>query len=362
MKRAGIVGLGLWAPAEVRRNDAWPDSFTDAFHADRAARGVRDFTSLEAKSETRRFDALYVKHATPHEGDPFKGATERRVAPAEQPTVHGDALAAVRALEDAGVDPRDVDLVISSALVPDRLVPSNGPGVQHLTGCVNAPGISVESYCSAAVAQLDLAAGLVASGRARFVLCVQSHQIARVNDLALPFSPMFGDASSAFVVGEVPGERGLVEVVRGGNGALAGAVTFTYKSNPNALWWRDAHGPVVPGSEDLAGARLIGQNLLAYAMDTLSDLVAKTGSPIDRAAAVCTMQPLVWFQDAVADGLGISSSCVPSTYAKYAHVGAVGVVANLIEARERGLLTAKAPVVLYAHGAGVTRYAALLYW
>jgi 3-oxoacyl-[acyl-carrier-protein] synthase-3 len=84
--------------------------------------------------------------------------------------------------------------------------------------------------------------------------------------------------------------------------------------------------------------------------------------PVDAIAALATIQPLVWYTAAVAEGLGISPDRVPSTYRRFAHIGGAGVVANLLEARERGLLHSGAPVVLYAHGAGITRYASLLRW
>jgi 3-oxoacyl-[acyl-carrier-protein] synthase III len=79
-------------------------------------------------------------------------------------------------------------------------------------------------------------------------------------------------------------------------------------------------------------------------------------------AALCTVQPASWYQAAIADELGLPPERVPSTQARLAHVGAAGVVANLIEARDRALLRDGAPVILFAHGAGITRYAALLRW
>jgi 3-oxoacyl-[acyl-carrier-protein] synthase-3 len=359
---AGILGLGLWLPEQVRGNDAWPESFTRGFHAARAAGGASDFTAIEARAEGRPYDELYRRHALPHDGDPFKGAVERRVAPSDQPSVIGDTQAALRALEDARVDPEEVDLVLSSALVPDKLVPSNGPAIQHLAGCVHAAAIGVESYCSAGLAQLDLAAGLVEAGRARHVLCVQSHQIARINDLEVPISPLFGDASSAFVVGPVPDDRGLVRMVRGGDGSLHAAVTHAYRDTPGARWWLDAAGPVRPGSDDFEGARRFTHNLLAYAIDTVRELCALSAFPVEEAAALVMMQPIAWFQPAVADGLGLPEARVPTTFTRYGHLGAAGIVANLVEARRGGLLRDGAPVLAYAHGAGMTRYAALLRW
>jgi 3-oxoacyl-[acyl-carrier-protein] synthase III len=84
--------------------------------------------------------------------------------------------------------------------------------------------------------------------------------------------------------------------------------------------------------------------------------------PLDAVRAFITMQPMVWYQPALADALGVPPERLPSTYTTYAHIGGCAVVANLIEARARGLLADGVPVVLYAHGAGITRYAALVRW
>ncbi len=362
MNRAGIVGMGLWVPETVRGNDAWPESFSRAFRQQREARRARDFTAIDSASIDRPYDELFVKHAEAHENDPFKGATRRRVVDSSIPTVEGDASAARSALADAGVEARDVDLILSSALVQDELCPSNGPAIQALVGCVRAPGIGVEGYCSSSLAQLDLAAGLVESGRARFVLCVQSHQISRINDLALPTSPIFGDGAAAFVVGRVPDGRGLARIVRGGDGSLRAAVTFTYTTTPGAHWWRDASGPVVPGTEDPVAARRFTRSILAYPIDTIRELCASTEIAPEAISVLAMIQPVVWYQPAVADGLGIPNARVPSTYTEYAHLGGASIVANLLEARRRGLLEDGANVILYAHGAGTTRYAALLRW
>jgi len=359
---AGVVGMGLWVPDTIRRKDAWPDSFADSFHASREERRRRDFTDVSAGEKLRPYEALFARHASQYDDDPFKGAVERRIASPDVPTAEGDTIAAKRALEDARVDPQDVDLIVASALVPDRLVPSNGPHIQDALGCVRAAAIGVESYCSSAISQVDLSAALVESGRARFVLCVQSHQIARINDLALPFSPIFGDASTAFVVGAVAEGRGLSTVARGGDGSLRAAITHTYPSTPNARWWHDARAPIRPGSDDPRLARIVAENSLAYGIDTIREVCSMAKIPIDAVRAFATVQPMAWYQAALADGLGVPPARIPTTYPRYGHLGGAGVIANLIEARELGLLTDRAPIVLFGTGAGITRFAALLRW
>ena len=346
----------------MRSNDAWPDAFVKAFRDHRDARRGGDFTDIEQRNPDRPYEELFLRHAIPHDDDPFKGARERRIADPDVPTAEGDAAAARLALKEAGIEPGDVDLVMSSAVVQDELVPSNGPAIQELLGCTRAPGIGVESYCSAALAQLDLAVPLVETGRARFVLCVISHQLNRINDMTQAVSPIFGDASAAFVVGEVPIGRGLVRMVRGGDGSLRGAVTHAYRDTPGATWWKDASGPVRPGILDPAAAKRLARNALKYPIETIRELTEITQVPLDAVAAVAMIQPLPWYQAAVADGLGLPPERVPSTYDRYAHLGGAGVIANLIEARRRGLLRDGSPVVLYAHGAGIARYAAMLRW
>lgn len=362
MIAAGISGLGLYLPDEVRTNDAWPPSFVERFHGARAALAERDFTHIEQDGEGRPYDDLYRKHALPHDGDPFKGAVTRRVAPAELSSAECDARAVRAALAEAGVAPRDVSVILSSALVPDRLAPSNGPAIAHLVGCVNAAGIGVEGFCSSSVAQLDLAAALVQAGRANHVVCVQSHLLSRINDLDTPMSPIFGDASAAFVVSRVPDDRGLVELVRGGDGSLAGAVTYTCKARPDAVWYRNLEGPLIPGTDDLAAAKRLARHALAYPIDTIRELAEKANVSLDAVACFAAIQPLAWYQAALADGLGVPANRVPSTYTEVGHLGSAGIVANLLEGRRRGHLRDGAMVVVYAHGAGVTRYGAMLRW
>jgi 3-oxoacyl-[acyl-carrier-protein] synthase-3 len=362
MKRAGIVGLGLWIPPTVRRNDAWPASFVDTYLEKRESRKTVDLMHVERARPGRPYEPLFQRHAAPHDGDPFKGAVERRVAPPELPSVEGDAKAVKSALEDAGVDPRDVSLILSSAVVPDRVCPPNATAIQYLSGCVHAAALGVEAYCASAAAQLELAAAMVETGRARVVVCVQSHQITRSMDLSHPSSPVFGDAASAFVVAEVPADRGLVGIVGKCDGSLAGAVTWNYEGNLAGTWRCGAQGPLFLGAEDPNALRHLVDNALAYPIDSIRELCTRTETPIDAIAVLATIQPLVWYQAAVADGLGLSLERAPSTHARYAHIGGCAIVANLLAARERGMLVDRAPVVLYGHGAGLSLYAAMLRW
>jgi len=167
MSRAGIVGLGLWLPETVRRNDAWPESFVRAFREERERRKTVDLTHVDRVDGERPFEELFLRHATPFDDDPFKGAVERRIASCDEPVAECDARAARLALRDAGIRPEQVDLIVSSAVLPDQASAPNAPAIQELVGCRNAAGIGVESFCWSSISRLGLAASLVEAGRAR---------------------------------------------------------------------------------------------------------------------------------------------------------------------------------------------------
>jgi 3-oxoacyl-[acyl-carrier-protein] synthase-3 len=63
-------------------------------------------------------------------------------------SAEAEAIAGRGALEDAGVDPRDVDLVLGWAMVPDRVTPPSAPRVAHLVGATKAAGMGLDVACA----------------------------------------------------------------------------------------------------------------------------------------------------------------------------------------------------------------------
>lgn len=348
MTAANIRGLGLWLPEEVRANDAWPPAFAAQFGE--LHRG--DFTRVDAAPDA--IGAIAMRHAQPFERDPFRGTGRRHVARDILPS-DAEARAGARALEDAGLDPREVDVVFSHSLVPDRLTPPNAPRVAHLLGLSRAAAFGVDGVCASALAQLVLAAGMIESGRARHVLLVQSHLVSPTLDYAHPASVFLGDAASAIVLG--PASSGGVGAhVARADGALHGGITWERRDG-GARRWYEPGGGFCPGSADRDAVRAMSARLLHFGVDTLTELFAASGvAPAE--VTLVSFQPTAWYPAALAEALGVARA--PSTFDRIAHVGACGVVANLLEARTRGLLDPRAPVALYAHGAGVNRIGVLL--
>ena len=353
--KAGILGLGHWLPERVRTNDAWPAEFAAA-HGKRAQ---AELTEIRANPSGDAIDRLVARCASAEDADAFFGTIHRRVAE-DDATVHAVETAAGRAaLEDAGVDGRRVDLVISYAAVPDRIAPSPASAVAHAVGATGALGIGMEGACASSVIGLDLAAAMIESRRARFVLLTHSHLMTRALPMAHPASPNIGDAATAILVGEV--DRGGILATRAvSHGEYYDAVVLARRKGDAPLC--HAGGPISIGSYDSEAAQQLVRETVRIGAATLRETLDRAGLGPGDVDVMTSVQPRQWVPRAIAEAAGMDPGVAVDTFKQYAHLGACGPIVNLIAARRAGRLKAGARIALYGQGAGFTRAAAIVEW
>jgi 3-oxoacyl-[acyl-carrier-protein] synthase-3 len=352
--RAAVLGLGSFLPDTVRENTDWPADFVGRL-AGRAGSELADVRAADGDP----CGALMTRYLAAEADDPFRGSTRRRVADPAMSSAEAEAIAGRRALADAGVAASEVDLVLSWAMVPDRVTPPTGPRVAHLLGAERAAGLGMDAACATAIAQLALGAAMIESGRARLVLLTQSHLIARANPLDHPASPLVGDAASAIVLGasEKAGV-GFAHMVS--QGEYHDAVTWVRGRGEDEPPWFEAGACFVAGSRDRAAVKALSSRLVHVARDTVAELLERARRPIGSIDVLACTQPRRWFPAAVAESVGLPPAKAPHTFDELGHIGGVAPVINLIEARRLGLLGPGASVLLFGMGAGITRAAALL--
>lgn len=146
------------------------------------------------------------------------GTTERRVGIGSRPVVAGESSsgmaieAARRAVAAAGLPVGEIDLVLSAAAVAEQPIPATAPLIQQGLGLGRAriPAFDVNASCLSFVAAFDVAAQMIAAGRASHVLVVSSEIPSR----ALPWSgspdtaALFGDGAAAAVLSANAGATG----------------------------------------------------------------------------------------------------------------------------------------------------------
>ena len=124
-----------------------------------------------------------------------------------------------RALEDAGLEPSDIDIVLLATTTPDALVPGTSATVQAGIG-VPGGAFDVNAACSGFVYGLVTAAGLAAVGSGR-ILLIGADSLSRITDWDdRTMAVLVGDGAGAVVVEPVEGPGGLLSWNMGADGSL----------------------------------------------------------------------------------------------------------------------------------------------
>lgn len=100
------------------------------------------------------------------------GIVQRHFCAAGQGPAELAEHAARRALEAAGLEPRDLDYVLFNTMTPDHIFPGSGPLLTARLGCGTTPALDLRAQCAAFPFSLQIADGLLKSGAARRVLIV----------------------------------------------------------------------------------------------------------------------------------------------------------------------------------------------
>ncbi len=148
------------------------------------------------------------------------GVKERRVCTAETALDLG-AEASKRALENAGVDAAQLDLIIGATISADTISPGLGGMVQNRLGA-SCPAFDMNVACPGFLFALDVAAGFFARGTVKKVLVVSAERMSGLIDWTdRGTCCIFGDGAGAAVLGEGDGYLASELHTQGGDGIIA---------------------------------------------------------------------------------------------------------------------------------------------
>ena len=118
--------------------------------------------------------------------------------------------ASTRALEAAGRQASEVDLIVVATSTPDMVFPSSAAILQHKLGIAGCPAFDVQAVCSGFVYALTVADALIKTGSARCALVVGAEVFSRILDFDdRTTCVLFGDGAGAVVL-EASDEPGIL--------------------------------------------------------------------------------------------------------------------------------------------------------
>lgn len=282
------------------------------------------------------------------------GIRERHLAAEGETTCDLAEQASRRALEAAGVDAGELDLIVLGTTTPDQVFPSTACLLQARLGASGCPAFDVQAVCTGFVYALAVADQFIRCGSSRRALVVGADTFTRLldwNDRST--CVLFGDGAGAVVL-EAADEPGIIGTHLHADGKLAnllevpGGVSQGYE----------------PLSEGAGFVRMQGNALFKVAVTRLAGVVDETLRAHGFAAA--ELDWLVPHQanrrilDAIARRLDLPAERVVNTVAEHGNTSAASVPLALDVAVRDGRIRRGDLLLLEAFGGGLTWGSALV--
>jgi 3-oxoacyl-[acyl-carrier-protein] synthase III len=275
------------------------------------------------------------------------GVHERRhVADGER--LQDLATAAGRqALDEAELDPADLDLVLVATVGADELLPNAAPLVALDLGAHRAGAIDLGAACTGFLSALSLAAAQVECGRCQHVLVIGADVLSRFTDKSdRGTAALFADGAGAAVVGAANGGPGLIGHI--------------------ALHADGVGAPAICARHDDQIIHMQGHDTFKAAVQRLSEstleAVARVGLDLDDIGLFVYHQANSRILAAVGERLGVEPARVIDCIDCYGNTSSATLPIALADARERGMLEPGMNVLLAAFGAGFTWGAGVIQW
>jgi 3-oxoacyl-[acyl-carrier-protein] synthase-3 len=289
------------------------------------------------------------------------GISERRIAPEEEATSDLALRAAQSALEAAGLDPADLDMILVATITPDMPFPSTACVLQDRLGARRAGAVDLSAACSGFIYGLGMADGLIRAGTARTVLLLGAETLTKVvNWQDRNTCVLFGDGAGAVVLRADEGERGILSTHLYADGSKGSLLILPGCGSRHPV----SHAAVDAG---LAKMQMNGGNevfkLAVRAMEEAAlTALKRNGLEVSDIDHLITHQANLRIISALGQRLGVSDAKVEVTIRKYGNVSAASIPIALDEAVRAGRVKAGEIVLVCAFGGGLTWASSLSRW
>jgi 3-oxoacyl-[acyl-carrier-protein] synthase III len=356
MRPTGMQSLAVHYPSVLRSNGYWLRHHRSLI--DERVRGSAEKV-WDAKApggnDGPPGSALFDATAAPYLLDPFRGTKDRRVLGPGETGLEMERRAIEKALAAAGMEPRDLDLLISVGFQPTHVGVGNAVYLAKELGLA-CPAINLETCCSGALVGFQTACALVSSGQYDRVMvsvsCTYSIQCEPQGILSLTS----GDGAAAFQVG--PAEPGS---------GLLGGMTVNTAHTCGAMYFESVvdevgRPPRVRLALGKAGGKALRESPLPALRTTVAGALARAGLALADIDFFVFNTPVAWSADFYARALEIDRDKTIDTYPLYANTGPALTTGNLFHALCDRKIRKGDLVLLHSVGSISSASAAVVRW
>jgi 3-oxoacyl-[acyl-carrier-protein] synthase III len=343
VQNAYISGTGFYVPPRVVTNDDLRTQYgIDTTH---------DWIHQRTGIESRRF------------ADEGVGSSDLAVKASE------DAIA------EAGIDKKDLDMILFATLSPDHCFPGSGVFLQQKLGLCDGgspkfvPAMDIRNQCSGFLYGLTTARAMVTSGQCKHVLLVGAETHSAALDLTTrgrTVSSLFGDGAGAVVVSATDEDRGIRGTWLGADGRFALNLcqkVWDIKKRPFIPMNAEGVGQVSP---EFAWAQMDGKIVFKHAVEKMCLAVMQScwelQIELKDIDLFCFHQANMRINQYVAQQLALPEDKVVHNIQRYGNTTAATIPILLAESVRNGKLKRGMKVAMVAFGSGFTWGSAIVDW
>lgn len=266
--------------------------------------------------------------------------------------------AAKAALDNAGVTPEELDLIIVATVSADTYVPSTSCQVQGEIGAIRATCFDLNAACSGFLFSLNTANAYLEMGMAKTALIVGAETLSREVDWSdRSTCILFGDGAGAAVLRKVDGEGGILASVTGSDGSQGDVLTCKGRGIQN---------PFYKSRRKKDFIQMNGQAVFRFAVTTvpryIKQILKKTALEADDIKFYILHQANRRILELIAKRLKVDMDKIPMNLDHYGNTSSASIPILLDEINRNHLLEEGDKIVLSGFGGGLTWGATLIEW
>jgi 3-oxoacyl-[acyl-carrier-protein] synthase-3 len=290
------------------------------------------------------------------------GIRERHIARPDQSVAMLSCEASMKALQEVGLTPQDLDSIVLATASPDRLLPSTACDLQALLGADRAAAFDISAACPGFVFATGVAEGLIASEQSETVLVVGAEKLSTITDFQdRSTAILFGDGAGAAVVRRTTENngRGILSTYLRSDGKLA------------PLLYRPGGGSADPISEKVVCERshymkMAGREVFKAAVLAMSEAcdeaMRRAGVTADEIDLLIPHQANIRIIEATAKHAGMPMDKVMVNVDRYGNTSSASIPLALEQAITEGRVQRGSLLLLVAFGAGFTWGSTVIRW
>ncbi|HMH43405.1 MAG TPA: beta-ketoacyl-ACP synthase III [Pyrinomonadaceae bacterium] len=288
------------------------------------------------------------------------GIKQRRKAAPGEYTSQFAVRASQEAIERAGIDPGEIDLILCATVTPDQILPSTACLIQAELGAGKAAAMDIVAACSGFLYGLTIANPMIRGGQIKYALVIGAELLTRYVDYTdRSTCILFGDGAGAAILGPVEEDRGILaarirsdgryeeQLYAPGGGTKGGFTAETIARGDHFF-------------------KMKGNEVFKVAVRSMSEIargvLGEAGLKTDDVDLFIPHQANQRITDAVANALNVDEAKVFSNIAKHGNTSSASIPIGLDECVESGRVKKDDIVLMASFGGGFTWGSVVMRW